>query len=106
MNIFFVVLLSCIICYIYASEESGMDLGNQEISLAPVELEDHIASSPEEIAFIEKVYDGDMEAAREAFEGGNDGLRKYCTKHLISLGSSKLVELINGANGSNIKSWL
>ena len=28
---------------------------------------------------------------------GNDELKKYCGKHLISLGSSRLVELINGA---------
>ena len=41
---------------------------------------------------------GDMEAARDVFNGGNDELKKYCVKHLISLGSSRLVELINSAN--------
>ena len=31
------------------------------------------------------------------FNDGNDELKKYCGKYLVSLGSSRLVELINGA---------
>ena len=39
-----------------------------------------------------------MVAARNVFNGGNDELKNYCGKYLVSLGSSRLVELINGAN--------
>ena len=64
----------------------------------PVEVEDPIASSPEAQSFREAVQRGDMEAAKNVFDSGNDELKKYCGEYLVSLGSSRLVELINGAN--------
>ena len=46
-----------------------------------------------------------MDAAKSVFDGGNDELKKYCGKYLVSLGSSRLVELINGADDDN-KKWM
>ena len=67
---------------------------------------DPIANSPEGQHFRVVVQGGDMEAARNVFNyGDNSKLRKCCGKYLISLGSDKLVELINGASLFN-KYWL
>ena len=58
-------------------------------------MEDPIASSPGAQSFRETVKMSDMDAARNVFRAGSDELKKYCAKHLISLGSSRVVELIN-----------
>jgi len=104
MNIFHVALFLCVICYVYASEKSVIDL-EQENTSVPVEVVDPIASSPKGIAFREAVQGKDMDAARYIFYHGDDKLMNYCGKYLISLESPKLVELIKSANFDN-EVWL
>jgi hypothetical protein len=70
-----------------------------------VPAEDPIPSSPEANGFIEAAQKDDMNAAFDVFDGGNDELKKYCGKYLVSLGSPRLVELINRAN-DDIKKWM
>ena len=41
-----------------------------------------------------------------SFRSGGDELKKYCGKYLVSLESSRLVELINDADDSLHKEWL
>ena len=78
-------------------EHLSKPLAKQWTSSVLVEV-DPIASSPEGQSFMEAVQNGDMEAAINIFYCGNDELKKYCGKYLVSLGSTRLVELINGAD--------
>lgn len=90
------------------SEEIGQSLHKSSIeegtSSVP-EVENHIVSSLEAQSFVRAMQRGYMDAARGIFENSNNELRKYCVEHLISLGSSRLVELINGADDDN-REWI
>lgn len=105
MNIFHVILISYIICYIYASEENMSGLSKQETSLLSVKMVDPIASNPKGMSFREAVQKGDMEFAKYVFDFGSDKLKKDCGKYLAGLESSTLVGLVNGADGDN-KMWM
>ena len=48
---------------------------------------------------------GDMDTANDVFDDGNDKLKEYCGKYLVSLGKSELVRLVNGAR-DDIKAWM
>ena len=60
---------------------------------APSKVED-IASSSEVKKFRYAVQDGEMETASHSYTYGDDQLRKLKGEYLVSLGSSKLIELI------------
>lgn len=77
----------------------------EKIPSVPVKAIDPIASTHEGIAFREAMQDGYMKNARDVFSGGSGELKKYCVKHLVGLGSSRLVQLINRANDDN-KVWM
>ena len=64
-----------------------MSLSKQETSLVPIG-EDTVASSPEAQNFVEAVQEGNMDTARNVFDSGNDRLKEYCGKYLVSLGKS------------------
>src|ERR1700733_1474420 len=74
-----------------------MDSIEREMTLLSVELEDPIANSPKGIAFREAVNNDDMNAAYNVFIFGDNELKKYCGKYLISLESSRLVKPIKDA---------
>ena len=98
MNILYIALFLCMVYHVLASEsETSVSLSKQETSLVPVG-EDFIASSPEVQNFVEAVEEGDMDTARDVFDSGNDILKEYCGKYLVSLGSHGLVKLVNGAS--------
>ena len=73
--------------------------------ISPVQVVDSNASSPEVKLFVEAVQISDMLAAFNIFHSYNTDLKEYCGKHLVSLGSLELVELINRA-GQYIKGWM
>ena len=56
---------------------------------------DPIASSLKARDFREAAQNGNIDTVWSILYGGDDELKKYCAKHLISLGNSRLVELIN-----------
>ena len=67
--------------------------------------EDAIASSTEAQSFKQAVQSGNMETAWDVFFSGNDILKEHCGKYLVSLGSTKLIKLINGAKNLT-KDWM
>ena len=105
MNILYIALLLCVVCHVLASgSETSVSLSKRETSLVPVG-EDTVASSTEAQPFVGAVQEGNMDAARNVFYSGNDRLKEYCGKYLVSLGKSELVRLINGAR-DYIKTWM
>ena len=96
MNILYIALLLCVVHHVLASESDAPGSDKQETSLVPVG-EDTVVSSPEVQPFVEAVQEGDMDTASNVYYSGNDGLKEYCGKYLVSLGSHELVELVNGA---------
>lgn len=104
MNIICIALLLCVICHVYASEDT-IDLSEQGASLVSVEMIDPIANSLESQHFVRAVHRSDAKIAFLVFEGSDYEIRKYCAEHLVSLKSAKFVELINDAN-SRGEAWL
>jgi hypothetical protein len=51
------------------------------------------------------VQNNDMKTAFNVFNGGNGELKRYCGKYLINQGSTKLIEMINGAE-RHAKFWM
>lgn len=92
MNVFYTALIFCVICCAYASESA---IGLVEQGMSSVSLEDPIASSYEAQRFREAVQSNDIDVASNIFSQGNDEQRNYCVKHMIGLGSYRLVNLIN-----------
>lgn len=68
--------------------------------------ESDVAGNANAQKFVKAMEKGDLETTREVFKTGDDVLKKYCGKQLVSLGESKLVELFNSANDDNPKSWI
>lgn len=71
-----------------------------------VPMEDPIAHSSKGQRFKEALQRGDVYTARGVFDSGNDELKRYGGKHLVSLGSIRIVELINGVERDCIKAWV
>lgn len=111
MNIFYVSLLLFGISHVLASlipygvyhvlssKDTYKSLKQRmTIFLKSTGNKDPIASSPGCRRFKRAVQRRDMGAALSVFYDGSDELKKYCAEHLVSLGSPKLVELINRAS--------
>ena len=71
----------------------------------PIDNGDPIANSFKGQSFREAVQKDVMKDAFNVFYFGNDELKKYCGKYLISLGLPKFVDLIKRAR-DNVKEWL
>ena len=78
----------------------------EKTSSVPVKGKDPIASIPGAPSFKVAVQRGQLEAAKRVFDCGNNELKKYCAKHLISLDISRLVELIHRTSDYYIKQWV
>lgn len=104
MDIIYVIFLLCVISYVYASD-GATGLVKQEKSSAPAVMGDPTTNTFKWIAFRQAVQSGNMSSAHSVLMSGDKGLKRYCVMHLLSLGSVKLVELINGTN-NNQKPWI
>lgn len=103
MNIIYPTLLLCAAYYICASKQGEIVLREQRV-LTPREAEDPIANSPDVQSFKQMVEMGCLGATHSFFNLGNDKLKRYYIKHLISLGDVRLAELVN--DGRSGISWL
>ena len=103
MNILYVLLLLiCAICHVFGSQYV-MNIIKSETSLVPVE--GSITSDPKAKQFREAVQNGNMNAAQRVFDNGSSALKKYCSEHLVSLGSPKLIQLVEDERGKN-REWM
>ena len=106
MNLYCIVLICCMVSSVYTSEGTSKSL-KQRMTLLfkPVSKEETIACSSGRQGFRKAVREGNMNIAFDVFNNGSDELKKYCGKYLINQGSTKLVELINGA-ARHINDWM
>ena len=91
------------VCHVLASENGIPDLDKQVVPQGSVGEEDTIASSSEAQGFVGAVQRGDVETALNVLSSGSDQLREHCGNHLVSLGSHRLVELINSASNYTVR---
>ena len=107
MNLFYVVLLICGVSHVLASKDA-YERFKQRVNLFfnPVDNGDPIANSFGGRWFRLAVHWGDIESACHVFGVASDELEKYCVKHLNTLESSKLGELINDAKDYTKPRWL
>jgi hypothetical protein len=107
MNILCIALILCGISCVYAGG-STYERFKQQVTLFfnPIDNGDPAANSFRGRWFREAMQKGDMKTAWRVFYSDNNEQREYCARHLVSLESDKLVELINSTNDIAIKKWM